>query len=406
MYTLKNLVVSLKPEDNCEVILVNDDNYFLFSPLLHAVAAGGIETRHIAIPIRRFKFNNKFHFIQGDIKVIDLEKRSLIINNRIVEYDYLVIALGSVTNTKQIEALNKEERTVFTLKSLHDTMLIRNHIIKVFEMATMVTDVDDIRRLLTFVICGGGYTGVQIACELRDFIYKHLLKVYKLIDPKLINIVIIERTSQIIADLHPKLSLYAQKKIQQLGIQIRFESQITAFWADKIEINGKDIILSDTLIWVAGVVSSPTVSEMNAQKDNLGRILVDNYLAVSSSSGVYALGDCAYFANPMTGTAIPPRAHNAVRQAKVVAHNILADIRGKTRKTYNYSNSGEVVFLGASNALFRFLGLRLYGFPAYIIGLLGYSLLFPGTYNRIRIIADWFLYIIFGRDTTLLRQVK
>ena len=154
---------------------------------------------------------------------------------------------------------------------------------------------------------------------------------------------------------------------------------------------------------MAGVVANPRVAELKAETDKIGRVLVDEYLEVPGHRRVYAIGDCAHFKDPGSGRPIPPRAHTTVRQARIAAHNILADIRGRDKRPYLYSNTAEMVSIGTSKAIFRFRGLRVYGFPARLIWLVGYSLLVTGTYNRIRVIMDWILSFIFGRDTTLIK---
>jgi NADH dehydrogenase len=167
-----------------------------------------------------------------------------------------------------------------------------------------------------------------------------------------------------------------------------------------------EVIPTSTHIWVAGAVANPRITELDAEKDSIGRVLVNEYLEISGAPGVYAVGDCAHFKDPRSGQPIPPRAHTAVRQAKIAAHNIIAEIRGRDKKPYRYSNTPEILSLGASKAVLRFLGLRLYGFLARLIWLVAYSLLVTGTYNRIRIIMDWLLSLVFGRDITFLKLEK
>ena len=405
-HTLLQLMSNVKNSDNAKITIVSDENYFLFSPLLHAVAAGGIETRHITFPIRRLSSNDKFTFIQANVERIDLDNLTVTTNLGTFDFDYLVLALGGITNTEQLEDIVREERKIFFIKTLYDSMLIRNHVLKVFELASTNKNTEYQRQLLTFVICGGGYTGVQMASELRDFINRSLLKFYRSIDPSSIRIMIIETTSRIVGDLHAKLCAYATETVQRLGIVVRLESRVTGVWKDRIEINGSEMLPTDTLIWATGVVANPKVADLNVSRDAMGRVVVNEFLQVNNFPQIYAVGDCAHFLDPQSSFATPPRAHNAVRQAKIAAYNILADIRGEHMKAYRPNNSGEVVFLGATKAVFRFYGFRMYGRLAYFIGLVGYSLLIKGFYSRIRVIIDWVLFSIFGRDTTFLRQIE
>ena len=402
-YVLRRLVPALNRNEKVETTMVSDENFFFFSPLLHEVAMGNIEPRHVAYPIRRLHWRDRFNFVQASVKRIDLDRRKVITTVGTLDFDYLILALGSVTNMSGLDSM---EGNVFTLKTLHDSMLIRNNIIGLFEQASIENDPERQRQLLTFVISGAGYTGVQVVTELRDFIFRSLIKFHRKIDPDNIRIILVEAESKIMADLHTKLGAYAMRQLQQMGIEVRMKSRITRVFADRVEINGIENVPTSTLIWVAGVVANPRIADLDVEKDSIGRVLVNEYLELPGVPGVYAVGDCAHFEDPKSGRPIPPRAHTAIRQAKVVALNILAEIRGKDKRPYRYVNTGEVVSLGVSKAVFRFHGLRLYGLPAKLIWLSAYSLLVTGTYNRVRIIIDWLLSFVFGRDTTFLKMVR
>ncbi|MBI2853081.1 MAG: FAD-dependent oxidoreductase [Chloroflexi bacterium] len=399
-YALRHLVPSLNRNENVETTMVSNENFFLFSPLLHEVAMSGIETRHIAYPIRRLQWRDRFNFIQAEVEKIDLRSRAVATSAGTLDFDYLILALGSVPNTS---ALDSMESNVFTLKTLNDSIFIRNHIIEIFERATAEKDAERQRELLTFVVSGGGYTGIQLVTELDEFIRRSLLKVYRAVDPQSIRIILVETEPKIVADMHTRLGAYIMKHLKEAGIEVRLKSRITRVWHDGVEINGKENMATGTVLWVAGVVANPCIAELDVKKDDAGRVMVNERLEVPGAPGVYAVGDCAHFEDPKTGYAIPPRAHNAVRQGKVAAMNILADIRGQDKVPYRYSNPSEMVSLGAAKAVFRFHGLRMYGFPARVLWLAGYSLLITGAYNRLRVLIDWLLCVAFGRDTTLLR---
>ncbi|MDO8491018.1 MAG: FAD-dependent oxidoreductase [Dehalococcoidia bacterium] len=402
-YTLRNLVHSLNRNENAQITMVSNENFFLFLPLLHEVAMGRIETRHIAYPIRRLHWRDRFEFVLADVEKIDLSSRKVLTSSGTLDFDYLVLALGSTTHVPDLGSVGNN---VFTLKTLRDSMLIRNHIIGVFERASLERDPERRRQLLTFVVSGGGYTGIQLVTELRDFIFRSLLRFYKTVDPSEIKVILVEAERKIVAELHTKLGAYVMKHLQQTGIEVRLRSKVSRVTEQGLEINGTEIVPMSTLIWVAGVVANPRVAELDAETDAQGRVMVNEYLEVPGFPGVYAVGDCAHFEDPRSGQPIPPRAHTAVRQAKVVAHNILAEIRGRDKKSYRYANTAEIVSLGASKAVFRFYGLRLYGLAARLIWLVAYASLITGTYNRIRILLDWLLSSLFGRDITLLKLGK
>jgi NADH dehydrogenase len=403
IYTLRYLVPALNRNENVETTLVSDENYFLFTPLLHEVALGRIETRHIAYPIRSLHWKDRFKFVQASVEKIDLNARKVVTTAGTLDFDYLVMALGSTTDMK---AISSDWKNVFTLKNLNDGMLIRNHIIQVFEQASAERDPERQRQLLTFMVSGAGYTGVQVVTGLRDLVCSSLPRFYKTINRNIIRVILVEISPKIVADLHTKLGAYVMDYLKGKGIEVRLNSRITRVSETGVEINNSENIPAGTVIWVSGVTVNPRIAELNVARDNIGRVLVNEYLEVPEASGVYAAGDCAYIKNPRSGRPIPPLAHTAVRQARIVANNVLADIRGLNRKPYRYSEPPDMVSLGTYKAVFRFRSLRLYGFLPRLILSLIYLFLITGTPNRVRIVIDWMLSLIFGRDTTFLRQIK
>jgi len=402
IYVLRHLVRSLNRNENVATTLISDENFFLFSPLLHEVATGRIETRHIAYPIRKLHWRDRFNFFQANIGEIDLPRRRVITTQGSFDFDYLVLALGSVTDTSELERLGPEQQ-VFTLKTLHDSRLIKNRIIELFERASTEDKPEIRKRLLTFVVCGGGYTGVQLVTEFHDFVYRSLLKFYWNISVADVRILLIEKEARIAAELHSKLGTYVKNRLQHMDLEVRLKSRVTRIWAGGLELNGAEIVPTNMIIWVTGVVAHPLIAALPVQRDDIGRVMVDDYLQLSGTTGFYAVGDCAHYKDPHSGSPIPPRAHTAVRQARIVAHNILADIRGQDREPYHYTNTAEAISLGSSDAAVRFFWLRFYGFFARLVWLVSYSSLVTGTPNRIRIIMDWLLSWVFGRDVTYIR---
>ncbi|NLT65335.1 MAG: FAD-dependent oxidoreductase [Acidobacteria bacterium] len=396
-YVLRNLVPALNRNENVETTMVSDENFFLFSPLLHEAALGRIETRHIAYPVRRLHWRDRFRFVHSTVHRIDLAGRTVTTGSGKFEFDYLVLALGSVTQL--VEAAH-ENRNMFTLKSLHDSMLIRNHIIQRFEHALVETDPLRRRELLTFVVAGGGYKGIQLITELTDFIEDTLLRLYRPIVRDDVRVILVEAEARIVADLHASFGAYIMRRLKAMKIEVRSGSRITSVGENYVEINGAEKVPAGTVIWVAGVVANPRISELEVEKDSIGRVIVDERLTVPGYRGVYAVGDCAHFKDPGSGKPIPARAHIAVRQARAVARNILADIRGGEGKPYRYHRIPQMVSLGSFRAVVKWRRLRLYGLPARIAWMAAYLFLITGTYNRIRITMDWLLSFVFGRDTT------
>ena len=402
-YVLRRLVPSLNRNENVETTMISDENFFLFAPLLHEVAMGRIETRHIAYPIRRLHWRDRFRFLQGAVTKIDLDQRKVFTTAGTLEYDYLVLALGSVPDLSELAATGP---AVFTLNNLHDSMRIRNHIIQVFEQALAENSQEKRNQLLTFVVSGGGYKGVQVVTELSDFIRNTMLKLYRPLKREDIRLILVESEHKVVAELDTKFGAYIMKQLANMRIEVKRSSRITGVWEDRVEINGCEHVQTSTLLWVSGVIANPQIAEIDVDKDSLGRVMVDAYLNVPKYPGVYAAGDCAHFKDPSSNRPIPPRAYTAVRQAETIARNILADIRGNEPKPYNCGRIPQMVSLGASRAVVRFRNLQLYGYPARLVWLVAYALLIAGWYNRIRVLMDWMLSSIFGRDTTFLRLTK
>lgn len=400
---MKHLIQAQKLSDNMEITIVSDENFFLFSPLLHEVAMGRIEASHIAYPIRKLPKRDRFTLVLASVEEINLDKRQVKTSSGTLDFDYLVLALGCVVDGSVFSASASDKRNTFTLKTLSDAIRLRSHLIDIFEQANQLKSKSQQRQLLTFVISGSGYIGVQLAAELRDSIFKNLVRFYPAIDRNNIRIILVQEEPRILAQLHAKFGLYALKHLQRMGIEIRLKSQLTGGGADYVEINNSETIPTSTVIGVTSVLANRQIARLGIDKDSTGRVCVGEYLEVPKFPGIFALGDCAHFREPKTGQPIPHRAHTTVRQAKVAAYNILADIRGRNKKPYRYSNPFDAVTLGNSKAVFRFGGLRLYGILARLICLVGYSLLVTGTRNRIRILTDWLLSAIFRRGPKLLK---
>ncbi|MBI2957580.1 MAG: NAD(P)/FAD-dependent oxidoreductase [Chloroflexi bacterium] len=399
VYSVIRLEKALRRDRAVRITLISDENFFLYTPLLHEVATGGVETRHIAYPIRRLRKKRRFDFARSRVTGVDLDKRKVMTDNGSIDYDYLVLALGSTTN---MTSLPGNSSNVFTLKNLLDGVMIRNHIIRMFETADCEEDTRRRKQLLTFVVVGAGYTGVQLAADLRNFVRRSLLKGYRNIDPALVRVLLVGDRDHILSGRDRKLSDTSARMLQKLGVDIRLNTRVTGLWDHGIELNHIEVEPTDTVIWVAGIVASPVVSALPVQKDELGRVVVDQYLRVPGHPEVYAVGDNAHFEDPASKAVLPPRAHYAVRQPAVVVANILADLKGSAPHTYRYQPASELVSLGPRNAAMNLFGVHLFGLLARFIWLAGYLTIMMGPYNRTRVLMDWILGLIYDRDSTLL----
>jgi NADH dehydrogenase len=396
------LLHTLKNRDEFRITLIDEQNFFLFSPLLHEVAVGVLLPENIVTPIRKLFRSGIHRFIQAHVEKVNLVKQEIITSAGIFNYDYIVLALGGVTDMSDMVNII-DNSNVFVLKTAQDAMTIKNHIMEMFEKASIETDPEIVKQLLTFVISGGGYTGVELAASLSDVAYNYLTTSYPQIDPKNIKIIVLESADRIIRDLPIKYSHYVMTHLHNHRIDVLLNTKVTQIENNQIEISGGDVISSRTLVYVPGILANPVISESNAEKDDMGRAFVNDYMEVMSFASAYAVGDCAHYEDTISREVARPRAHNAVRQAKIVAKNLIADLLGKSKVRYKYSDAAEIISLGRSNALLRVQKLWIHGILAVFIWVASYSLLAIGGKNRLKIAADWILSRIFGPDTSIIR---
>lgn len=390
---------AFRHDSSKEITLVSNENFFLYTPLLHEVATGGVETRHIAYPLRRVRGKKNFCIRQGTVTGIDLDRKTVALGGDAIPYDYLLIALGSTTNIAQ---LPNPAHNIYTLKNLHDGMVLRNHIIRMFELADIETDHKRQKQLLTFFVVGAGYTGAQIVAEMRNFAANSLVKGYRKVAPEMVRVVLVEEKDRVLSGDDVRLAETTLKLLRRQGVEVRLSSRVTRAWDHGIELDHCEMESTETVVWTAGIVASPVVAALPVEKDERGRVVVDQYLRIPGYAGVYALGDNAHFCDAATGAVLPPRAHYAVRQPKTAVANMIAEMRGGPLRPYKYSKSAELVSLGPRNAAMNLYGVHLSGLPARVIWLAGYLSIMASTYNRTRVAIDWALNLFFDRDNTLL----
>jgi len=294
-----------------EVMLINRDNFFLFTPMLGEVATGSIETRHIINPIRQLCRRIRFH--EREVLAIDPKRKAVQVRQEAtgreeeVAYDKLVVALGSTTNFFNIAGLKEN---AITMKSLGDAIYVRNHVISNFEQADTEKEPQRQAPLVTFVVVGGGFAGVELAGELNDFAH-YLRRYYPFINPALIRVVLVEAASRLLLEVGEDLAGFALQILKEKGMDVRLSARVRQARPDRVILEGGYEILTRTLIWTAGVIPQPASSGLPFQKDKRGRILVNEYLQALDDPDVWIVGDCCSRTDPRTGQ--PATAH--VRQA-------------------------------------------------------------------------------------------
>jgi NADH dehydrogenase len=394
-------------DKNVDITLVNQNNYFVYTPMLAEVVGSSIDAKHAVCPIR--EFFNKVSFKELDVKSIDLRNRvvncfhcSICNINLNLEYDYLAIALGSITSFHNTPGADEYS---FPLKNVNDAKVLRSHVIDMFEHAELETDPDKRRRFLTFVVAGGGYTGVEVAAELNDFIHKSR-RFYRNVRPDEVKVIIVDHGSRIMHEMSESLASYGEKLLRQRGMEIYLKTGVTNVTLDRVEFDSGKIIPTMTLIWAAGTAPHPVVESLPCAKDKGGRIVVNEYLEVSDWPNVWAIGDCAHIPNQETGNPYPPTAQHAVREGRRLAYNIEAAIYGKEKKPFQYVTEGMLAPLGHRSAVAEIKGFKFSGFFAWFLWRSIYLAKLPGLDRKLRVALDWALDLFFPRDIVQLKIVR
>jgi len=401
-----------------ELVMISEDNFLLFTPMLPQVASGMIETRHIVMPIRAICKKTKFY--EGRIKNMDpfgklvtlwgtSEKRGFSIH-----YDYLVVALGSETN---FFGMADVEKNAYTMKTLNDAVMLRNRVIDVLEQAENETDPILRNSFLTFVVVGGGFAGIETAGELMDFLLD-ARKHYPTIHKDDIRVIVLEALPMILPGFNEKLAEFSKQKMIERGIDIRLRTAVTSFDGTEVTIKSLDenpkepmdkskidVIRTKTLIWTAGVTPVNTIKRSMFKTDK-GKVIVNDFLEVLEFPGVFAIGDCALFMDPKTNRPFAPTAQLAEAQAKIAAHNLQALIKNLEKKKFKYRSKGQMAIIGKRTGIATLLGMNISGFLAWLIWRNVYLSKIVLPDKKIRVFLDWAIDLLFDRDISRLKLMK
>ena len=398
VYTSLRLQKAAKRGD-IELSLISRDNYFLTQPMLAEVVSGSIEPPHIVNPIRRLLPHASFH--QAEIESIETDTRNVVINyggdnthfNRI-PYDHLVIAVGSGTDLSNLTGMAEH---AFPFKTLGDAFFLRNHLISILEQAEVEAEPELKSELLTFLVVGAGYTGVEVAAEINSFA-REAAKSYRHIEPHEIKVILLHRGSRILPVLDEKLASFSHNVLERRGLEIRLETSIRGATAQSAILDDGAVIQTRTLVAAIGSAPNPLLEKTPVEQDHIGRLLVDETLAVPGHPGVWAVGDCAAVPDLHGGDTCPPTAQYALRQARHLARNILAEIKGKSLRPFSHKNLGVFVPLGRFSAAANVMGFKLSGFLAWWLYRTYYLLQLPRLERKLRVVTDWTLELAFRRD--------
>jgi len=407
MKTAECLEEQLRANPSASITLVSDTNALLFTPMLAELAGSTLEPSHISTPLRSSL--HRTEFIRGRVTAIDLEHRRVVLagpasdspaGNLEVAYDHLVLALGSVSNYL---GMSNVEKLAFNFKSLLDAIRIRNHVIEMFERADREPEKSQRARLLTFVIAGGGFAGVELAGALNDFA-RGILADYPNLNPGELNIVLVHARDRILPELSESLAKYAQEKMEVRGVRFRLNVRLSDAQPGVVVLSDGEIH-AHTLVWTAGTAPNPLLKSMPFETDKRGAVKVDSTLAVPGHMCVWALGDCAAVADAKTGKPCPPTAQFAIREAGTVAGNIASQLSGKPAKNFHFDSLGALCVVGHQTAcaeltvpFTRTKSIRFSGLLAWLMWRGIYLAKLPGLERKIRVLMDWTIELFFPRD--------
>jgi NADH dehydrogenase len=387
----------LMPRQSTRLVLVNDVNFLLYTPLLPEAAAGTLEPRHVVTPLRDIL--KRTYLRLGAISGHDPAARTVALTTHDGEveelrYDQLLLAAGSVSRSLPIEGL---DRHAIGFKSLADAIWLRNHLIETLESANATEDPERRGELLTYVFVGGGYSGLEALAELQDFAVDAIQR-YPRARLHGMRWILVEAMDRVLPEIPPELAAYAVGELRGRGIEIRLGTQLESVAADHVRLSTAERIPARTVVWTAGVAAHPSLRSMNVPLDERGRVPVDERLAVAGLPGVYAAGDCAAVPNP-DGGECPPTAQHAIRQARVAARNMAAELGVGRPASFAYRSRGFFVNLGRHKAVASGPGLTLSGFPAWWAARTYHLSQMPGAVRKLRAVADWTVGLPFARDT-------
>jgi NADH:ubiquinone reductase (H+-translocating) len=389
-----------------EIAIVSRDNYMVFQPLLPEVISGSVQLNHVVSPIRRLARTARLY--TREVEAIDIANHTVKLSPgakpvpSVISYDHLVIAMGTRLDYDKIPGMREH---AFPFKYLGDALSLRNQLVRALEEAELESDPELRRALLTFVVAGGGFSGVECIAEMNDFL-REAVHSYHQVSEKDLRLILLQFDDRILPELTEGLSTFAHQLLVKRGLEVQLGRRLKAVSADTAiveEVKTKQIETIRTRTTVATVPAGahPILSTLPLPEER-GRIKVDAGLEVPEAPGVWALGDCA-LVNQVDGKFSPPTAQHALRQARTCAQNILASMRGTRKHAFAFTGLGKMGSLGRRSAVAEIFGIRLKGLLAWLLWRGVYVTKFPGLDGQLRLIVDLILDIFLPRDITQFR---
>jgi NADH dehydrogenase len=386
-----------------DVTLIGESNFLLFTPMLAEVASGALEPGHISAPVRAAVAHTRFR--NRTVVGVDVDSRRVQLSaeagpDEWIPYDHLVLAVGSVP---QFLGLPGVAEHALTLKDLNDATMLRDHVLGLLESAD---NVDHARRrhgLLTFVVAGGGFAGVEAIAELFDLVHGvlHFFPGIDMTEPKFI---LVHSRDHILPELSTELGDYSLERLKARGIEFRLGVRVSSATTEEVFLDDGERISTRTFVWAAGNRPSPLVENIGSAHARNGALVADATFRVAGLDRVWAIGDCAQIPDvDNDGTPFPPTAQHATRQGRAVADNVVKTLRGRPPEKFRFRMVGILVALGHRTAAAEIYGRRFSGLVAWLLWRAIYVAKLPGIEKRIRVVLDWLLDSVFPRDIVVVK---
>jgi len=389
-----------------EVLLVSDQNFLLFTPLLPQIASSRLDPRHIAQTIREIRGKRRFRFRRDTVQSIDLTARRVVLASGVVDYDVLIIGLGSRSHYFGIGGAREY---TWNFKTLEDAVVLRDHLLDMCEHADHTTEEAVRRAILTFVIVGGGYTGVELITELSDFLFGYVARRYRGISAPEIRLLLLEATPEILRGIPEGLKAHALQQLKSRGIEVRTSAKVTRCGEEYVEINGSETIRSATIVWSAGVWANALVESLPGPHDRAGRAVVNSSLQLEGHPEVFVIGDSAAAATASASSSAPgaPQvAPVAMAHGEVAARNAAHFVKGEPMEAYSYKNKGMLVSLGMDYAVVSIGRLQFSGYLAWLFWNAVHLYKLVGLKKQLEVAIDWMMGTVFPGDASILRRPR
>jgi NADH dehydrogenase len=392
-------------DQDAEVVLVSEENFMLYWPLLVEVGSGDLDPRHVAVPLRKALHSTEI--VTARATKIDPQQKTVTLqpyqgDEYQLDFDHLVIGLGSTTRLMDIPGL---EEQAIGFKSISEALHLRNQVLSRLEAAQSTSDPEARKRALTFMFVGGGYTGVEVAAELED-LARSATRWFPNVDRKDMRWLLLEATDRILPEVSPSLAEYALNELKNRDIDVRLETQLESAEDQTLTLSDGTELQADTLVWMAGVEPRPLARDSGLATDDRGRVEVDPCLRVHHAEQIWAAGDCAAVPDLVKDSTCPPTAQYATRQARQLAANLANTLKSRSPEPFRYKSKGEMVTLGRHKGVGEIRGRKVRGLPAWLARRAYYLSQVPSADRRARMLADWAVGLPFHQDPAQLGSVE